>query len=543
MTGTATFLFTDVEGSTRLLRYLRDGYGRVLADHQRLLRDVFVRHRGEEIDTQGDSFFIAFRRPGDAVLAAVDAQRALAVHEWPEGAGLRVRIGIHSGQASVEENRYVGLAVHRAARICAAGHGGQILVSQTTVALIEDSEEELAGIELRDLGVQRLKDFERPVRVYQAVGAGLDEKFPPLRTLDAPIPERGTTPFAGGPHAEAPPPAAGWVRRRPRVAAVIAGAALALVATTAVVAARMTGSDGPPPVVPQSLVRIDPRTNRVEDVIRTPAVAEQVVATATDVWFLSGAEQSQTLFRMDVGTKEITTFGGIPAPCALAADPLGRIWVASCKARQSAVSRIDPASGRRARTYPVRGQIGALTVDREAIYVTILAEFQGAGGETCVRIPIAGGERTTFPVGAAPFSIALTEDAIWVANYESDSLTKIFLATGHRDEIPTSVGPLAFTGADAVWVSHFSDPVLWKFDPGSEHQVATTSFPKPVAVIAATPSGVWVASPADFTVYRLDPRSADIEERIRLGSGHAPAGIAATDDAVWITVTPPIPAG
>jgi len=140
-TGTVTFLFSDVEGSTELLRTLRDGYADVMADHERLLRSAFEGAGGHEINTQGDSFFVAFRKPKDAVGAALEVQRAIGSHEWPEGAEMRVRIGIHTGEATVAGDRYVGLGVHRAARICAAAHGGQVLISQTTQALLEEDEE------------------------------------------------------------------------------------------------------------------------------------------------------------------------------------------------------------------------------------------------------------------------------------------------------------------------------------------------------------------------------------------------------------------
>ena len=181
--GTVTFLFTDVEGSTQMLRQLRDGYADVMADHERLLRDAFQEAGGHEINTQGDSFFVAFRRPKDAVGAAVAAQRAVAEQTWPEGAELRVRIGIHTGDATVTGDRYVGLAVHRAARICAAAHGGQVLLSQSTQALLEE-EEALGDVDVRDLGPQRLKDFDRPVRIYQLLAPGLPVDFPELRTAD-----------------------------------------------------------------------------------------------------------------------------------------------------------------------------------------------------------------------------------------------------------------------------------------------------------------------------------------------------------------------
>src|SRR5262249_56978487 len=129
---TATFLFTDIEGSTELLRSHRSEYAAILADHHRILREHFAAHDGREVDNQGDSFFVAFARARDAVLAAAACQRALAGHRWEGGAKVRVRMGIHTGEAELSVDRYVGLSVHRAARIGAAGHGGQVLVSPTT---------------------------------------------------------------------------------------------------------------------------------------------------------------------------------------------------------------------------------------------------------------------------------------------------------------------------------------------------------------------------------------------------------------------------
>jgi DNA-binding NarL/FixJ family response regulator/class 3 adenylate cyclase len=168
VTGTYTFLLTDIEGSTSLVRQLRDRYGDVLSEHHRVLRTVFEDAGGEGIGTQGDAFFVAFRRPNDAVRAALAGQRALVGHEWPHGVQPRVRMGIHTGEASIAANEFHGLAVHRAARICAADQGGQILVSQATQALLDD--EDLAFI---DLGEQQLKDFGRPVRIFEL--AALDE--------------------------------------------------------------------------------------------------------------------------------------------------------------------------------------------------------------------------------------------------------------------------------------------------------------------------------------------------------------------------------
>ena len=176
--GTVTFLFTDIEGSTRLLQELGDDYGQVVADHRRLLREIFQAAGGNEVDTQGDAFFYSFPRARDAVRAAVDGQRALAAHEWPRGVDVRVRMGLHTGEPTVGEEGYVGLDVVRAARICSAGHGGQILVSETTRALLGNDVPD--GVNVRDLGRQHLKDVQYE-HVYELSLEESDEQFPPLK--------------------------------------------------------------------------------------------------------------------------------------------------------------------------------------------------------------------------------------------------------------------------------------------------------------------------------------------------------------------------
>ena len=177
--GTITFLFSDIEGSTELARRLGRRYGDVLAEHAALLRAAFAEHGGREIDSQGDSFFVAFGTARNAVRAAAAVQRSLAGNSWPEDVELRVRIGLHTGEARATEERYLGVAVHRAARICAAGHGGQVLLSSSTTAVLED--EGLGEIEVRDLGRHLLKGFERPEQITQLVIPGLTNEFPPLR--------------------------------------------------------------------------------------------------------------------------------------------------------------------------------------------------------------------------------------------------------------------------------------------------------------------------------------------------------------------------
>ena len=181
-TGTVTFLFTDIEGSTRLLKRLGSVYADVLDAHHRLLRGVFGEFGGREVDTQGDALFVAFSRAKDAAAAAVEGQRALAGHPWPEGVDVRVRMGLHTGEPLVGADRYVGIGVHTAARVCAAGHGGQILLSSVTKALVEDELPEQAS--LRDLGDHLLKDLDRPERLFQLVVQGLPQEFPPPKTAE-----------------------------------------------------------------------------------------------------------------------------------------------------------------------------------------------------------------------------------------------------------------------------------------------------------------------------------------------------------------------
>ena len=166
-----TFLFTDVEGSTKLLHELGDDYAAALHEHRRILRGAFDAHDGAEVDTQGDAFFVAFARASDAVACAATAQQALA------GGPIKVRMGLHSGEPRLTDEGYVGLDVHKGARITAVGHGGQVLLSEATHALVDAP--------VRDLGPHRLKDLTAPERIYQLEIEGLRSEFPLLKTVDA----------------------------------------------------------------------------------------------------------------------------------------------------------------------------------------------------------------------------------------------------------------------------------------------------------------------------------------------------------------------
>ena len=180
-TGTVTFLFSDIEGSTRLVQRLGDGYPPLLAEHQRLLRSAFAAHDGVEIGTEGDSFFVVFRGAPQAVAAAVEAQLALERHPWPDDGRIRVRIGLHTGEGILGAGSYVGVDVHRAARIAAAAHGGQVVLSESVRGLVDHALPD--GVALRDLGEHRLKDLQQPERLHQIVHPELQSGFPPPASL------------------------------------------------------------------------------------------------------------------------------------------------------------------------------------------------------------------------------------------------------------------------------------------------------------------------------------------------------------------------
>lgn len=180
--GTLTLLFSDIEGSTSLLQRLGAAWGEALSAHRRILRESFAAHGGVELGTEGDSFFVVFTSAGEAVAAALQAQRGLLAHQWPAGLALKARMGLHTGEPQPHEDGYIGVDVHRAARIMGAGHGGQVLVSQAVHAVVATRLPQ--GVELRDLGEHRLKDLGSTEHIFQLVAPDLPDRFPRLATLD-----------------------------------------------------------------------------------------------------------------------------------------------------------------------------------------------------------------------------------------------------------------------------------------------------------------------------------------------------------------------
>lgn len=518
-TGTVTFLFTDVEGSTALLRELRERYGDVLSDHSRLVRSACEAMGGTVVDTQGDSFLVAFRRAEDAARAATSAQRVLRSHQWPAGVDLRVRMGMHTGQAERRDGRYVGLAVHRAARIAATAHGGQIVLSQTAASLLEDDEVDLEGATLRDLGKQPLKGFDTPVRIYQLTAVDLPQEFPPLNVS-----------------------VAGRARvRRRRL--VLAGAALCLVVAPVAFLVLRASSASVPPVTPNTLVRINPNTSEVAAVTRVGSLPGPVAVSRGSVWV--GNEEDRTLSRVDARTNEVVDTIGLPiGPWSLAADGQGRIWFVGYEGYRSFARRVNPATGKVDVSIPLRTSAGELAIGDGALWVTNPRWDTGDRDhpQTITRIDLASRLVThRIAVGDGPFSAAADTEAVWTANYAGNSVSRIPYFAKEAKEIPVGIGPVALAAQDGnVWVGHAEDRSVWSLEPDGRLKSTLSeldSSPTGIALDLAR-GVVWVTLDTG-TVLRVDAATGDIQRRIDLGEGLALAAVAVGEDAVWVTVQEP----
>ena len=528
--GTVTFLFTDIEGSTQLERQLRGRYGDVLGEHQAILREAFGVHGGHEIDTQGDSFFYVFPRAKAAVDAAVDAQRALATHAWPEGGEVRVRMGISTGEASLENGRYVGFAVHRAARIAAAGHGGQILLSSTTRDVVEPDLD--AGLMIRDLGQRRLKDLERPERVYQLVAEGLPSQFAPLKTLDV---ERAR-------------------RRRRMVGAAVLVAAVAAALAIVVVAVGQ-GSDGDTSVEPNSVAVIDPGTNNVVDAAPVGVDPQAITVGEGSVWVANAADE--TVSRIDPETRRsVATIpvGGYPSDLAAT---LGSAWVALGQTVSSEVRRIDIEGNLAEQALPAGptpvGSGTGTTCGRPTTSLTTgggalwFACSTGTESSDASRIDPRAAEATRIDealVSSSPAAVLFSDIAFglgsaWITDRGSNSVTQIAASSLHKvRQVTVGRSPQAVAaGFGSIWVANGDDDTVSRLDVGDAlDPVAIATIPvgdEPVDVAVGDDS-VWVVNRGDRTISRIDPDTGTVAATIELE--HEPVRVAAGEGAVWVTV-------
>jgi YVTN family beta-propeller protein len=508
--GTVTFLFTDIEGSTRLLKELGPRYGEALAEHQHILRAAFAAHGGREVDTQGDSFFVAFGRAKDAVAAAADAQRDLAAHSWPEAGAVRVRMGLLTGEPRLGGERYVGLGVHKAARIAAAGHGGQVLLSRTTRELVED--ELPPGVTLRDLGERRLKDLDRPEHLSQLVIEGLQGEFPRLKTLDLELRRR---------------------RRLMYLGAAVIGVLAAAVAIP--IFAFGQGRGGSAEATPNSVAVIDPQSNTVVGSVPNVGVRPSAIAFGEGAVWVANLDE-RTLTRIDPESRAVVDRITLEGTATGAAVGAGTVWTAN--GYVGTVSRVDSGLNDIAATIPglaPRSDAGSIAVGEHAVWFA-------SGIGTVARIDPSTNEvlARDIVVGTAPSAIATGEGSIWVANSGESTVSRLNPRTNKVVKTITvgrNPGGIA-DGDGAVWVTAEADDVVDRIDAGS-NSVTTIQIQ-----VGAGPTGiafgqgaVWVANSAKGTVSRIDPETNEVVRTIPVGN--RPSQIAVGNGAVWVTVQAP----
>ncbi len=501
--GTVTFLFTDIEGSTRLVQQLGASYADVLGRHQAVLRAAVADHSGREVDTQGDSFFIAFRRATDAVLAAIDAQRALAGEAWPEGGAVRVRMGIHTGEPLVGDERYVGIGVHRAARIAAIGHGGQILVSQATRELLRDDPP--PDVSLLDLDEHQLKGIAQPERVYQLVAPGLASAFAPLKT-SAPATRR-------------------WSRRRLGVAtgAIVIAAVVGLIVLTR---GHSGTAHAAGPLPANSLGVVDERSGKIVAEIPVGQSPSGVAVGEGSYWVTN--TDDQTVSRIDPKSNEVVQTIKVGAGPAGVAVGGGAVWVAN--ALDGTISRIDPATNDVVQTIRVGAGPIALTFGSGALWVV------NSTDGTVSRIDATPGKVAgVFPAGFGASGIASGGGAIWVTSYASGTLRRLDLRTGATvATINVGDGPRAVsTGTGGVWVANALGATVSRVDPRTNQVAATVPLGDAPSSVATAANGTWVATrqTGSLTLLRADGTVART-----LHLGNRLAGMALDGDKILVAV-------
>ena len=479
----------------------------MVEEHRRLLEATFAEHGGLVVDRQTESFFVVFTRARHAAQAAADAQRALAEHEWPDEAQVKVRMGIHSGDPELAGDRYVGLAVSRAARVCASAHGGQVLLSSSARGLMSDHDRSA----LRGLGSYRLKDFEEPEPISQLVVDGLPSQFPPIRTE-----------------------AASSHRRRNLLAA--AGLLVAAIAAVAMGVALTSGGGGSVEVSPTSLAVVDPGTNEVVGAIELGFKSNLIAAGEEHVWVVD--PNGSTLWKIDPRTREKQGFGiavgaGV-IPFGLAAGA-GAVWVAVLRGDRQVVLEFGPDVGDLRSTTPYGGRTRAPVLFR----VQPLAVGDGAvwaidpsvGGVWRID-PASGGPRKVED-GFDARSLAAGGGVVWIAG--SFGVTKIDATTGIElgsALIGTEPSETASVSVDeaAVWYAASSGEALSKLEPESVSTSQTFPVGRGTTGIAVGEGAVWVANSLDGTLARIDPGGSDVRV---IGLGNTPGGVVAAYGAVW----------
>lgn len=513
--GTVTLLFTDIEGSTSLLKRLGSGYAAVLGEHRRILREAARQHGGREVDTQGDAFFFAFGRATAALNAAVAGQRALAAHDWPDGGEVRVRMGLHTAEPELGEESYVGIGVHRAARIGAVAHGGQVLLSSATRELAED----MAGVRIRELGFFRLKDIDRPERLFQLDVDGLRHDFPPVRAPRLAPPRR-------------------WQRR-----ALIVGVATVVIAVAVIVpltvgrsgagqqAFAAAGSDAVGVVDPSngrlagsvalgatpgamaagagslwvtlpddnSVARVDPNVSSVQQTVHVGGGPQAIAVGGGFVWVADSLAGTVTqIAPNDNGGQAVNVISVGNRPTGVAYG-LGAVWVANSADRT--VTRIDPRTLAKSQPIQIDAGADAIAVGDGAVWVA----SEPAGVVSRVD-PGSGTVDQTVNVGNDPVALAVDGGSVWVANNGDGTVSQIDASSNHVEHtITVGDGPGSLTVAGhggSIWVTNQLSSTLSEIDVAQARVARTASTGAQPQALATAANSVYVALAGLGTAHR-----------------------------------------
>jgi YVTN family beta-propeller protein len=475
--------------------------------------------------TQGDAFFAAFPRAIFAVRAAIEAQRALVGHDWPEEAPVKVRAGLHTGEAEVEDGRYVGLAVHRAQRIAAAAHGGQTLVSATTRDLVEDDLPE--RVRLRELGEFQLKDMERPERLVQLTADGLPADFPQPRQEAAPAPLEQLS----RPHRRPG-------RFSPRLLWLLAP--IAALAVVAVVASLRTGESERVAVPANSIAVIDPKSTEIMARVGVGRTPGPVAVGAGGIWV--GNVDDGTISEIDPSTRQVVKTLSAGASPTFLATGFGFVWAES--ADDQVLRKIDPASGQvnaaiQLTRHPAAGEAG-LAAGAGGIWTgQIDAKRPGylVRVDPKTNVVHRTGVRVSLPKDApeVKHDLSVGEGAVWLTSrfvQEVERIDPVRQRTGGVQSLPSPISKVV-AGERAVWVA-LENGAVYKLDPETLEiaDVARVSA-SPIIAIAVGAGAVWTANGGDSTVSRIEPESGKFRT---IDVGGNPSGIAVGAGAVWVSV-------
>ena len=554
LSGTVTFLFTDIEGSTELLKQLgRDEYETVLTEHAALLRAAVTASGGRIVDTQGDALFCAFRSAREAVAAATEGQRALAAHEWPQQLRVRVRMGLHSSEPKAAGESYVGIGVHRAARVGAAAHGGQILMSETAHALVSDDLP--AGVSLRDLGRYRLKDIDEPVRLYQVGAAGLGDRFAPPRTVAR--------------------------DRVGRTRLILVAAALVVAAGAAAGVLLMTGSASAKPVrlAANSIAVIDPKTGKPVGDVPLAFAPSDVDAGGDKVWVLNRSARTATA--IDPSTLKVVQTVGVDGDPDSQYATGATEWVAF----GGGVDEITSSGAHKIALWgPSATNHAALSVTACFIYVTgdgrnvwvsqgrDVAVIDASNGNVLRKLQLP--TPTGYPPSLTCYGLRYSGGGLVAIRNPDQSIGSVDLSSGSYTPITTNPsintqqtwGSTNWAGGfDSYWIGSSTVDTktgllvtnLTRVDPNSGAVTAKIVNDIGFSNLAVDPaSGVWgIGTTAGALSYaqlvrsakavRADPSSGQITSTIRLHhipccpNGSVGNGIGVGHGRLWIALDSP----